>query len=372
MVLFILLTGLLFVDDTHAAADPNKPAAAIEMSAPKPLLSEPLVNPKLLLIRDDAIRKHLGLDAEAVKKVDVLCDRLDPLLFAMRDVPAGSKDPAALQHAAAIQKEMKTLVEILTPAQRTRLEELAIQYHGFAALFWPIVAEQLRLSDNQLQRINKIFTDTRGRLDSLKQKEPSQDKQLTAKEYQNILLRQEQEISSVFALTQQIRWQKLLGRPFDFSVLKPLLFFAPELKDITEWINSGPLTLAGLRGKVVIVHFWTFGCGNCINNYPAYKRWLEKYNSSQVVMIGIHTPETAAEESVDKVTAKAKENNLKFAIAVDNSKANWNAWSTNVWPSVYLVDKKGKVRFWWYGELNWQQAKGEQWMTDKIDMLLRE
>jgi len=113
-------------------------------------------------------------------------------------------------------------------------------------------------------------------------------------------------------------------------------------------------------------------CSNCINNYPAYKRWLEKYNSAPVVMLGIHTPESVPEESVDKISAKAKENSLKFAIAVDNSKANWNRWGNDIWPAVYLVDKKGKVRFWWYGELNWQGAKGEQWMTNNIDMLLRE
>jgi thiol-disulfide isomerase/thioredoxin len=371
-ILFILSVCLLFDDTVLAAADPNKPAAPKESSAKQITFPEPLVNPRALLIRDDTIRMKLDLDAEAVKKLDALCDRLDPVLFAMRDVPAGSTDPAALQRRATIQKELKALAEIMTATQRQRLDELTVQYHGYAAMLWPGVAERLQLTQEQLLSINKILTDTAKKIEGLKNSKASQDKQSSAREYLSILRQQEQQISEAITLKQQMLWQKMIGRQFDFSVLKPFIFRAPELTDITTWINSRPLTLAGLDGKVVIVHFWTFGCANCINNYPAYKRWLEKYNSGNVVMIGIHTPETPAEESVEKITAAAKENGLKFAIAVDNSKANWNRWNNTIWPAVYLVDKKGKVRFWWYGELGWQGAKGEQWITDKIDMLMRE
>jgi thiol-disulfide isomerase/thioredoxin len=369
-VLFVLMTGLLSVVEVRAAADPNKTISSSEIPA-KSFFSEPLVDPRALLIRDDAVRSQLSLDAAATAKLEILCNTLDPLLFAMRDVPAESTHPMALQYSVQILKELKALSEILTPAQQLRLGELTIQYHGFPSLLWPVVTERLKLADTQLQSISRILTETRGQLDTLKQKEQSKSKP-SPKDYQQILDRQQQNMIAVLSPKQQMQWMKMQGRPFNFSVLKPLLFLAPELKDVTTWINSGPLTLSGLRGKVIIVHFWTFNCGNCINNYPAYKRWLEKYNSSNVVMIGIHTPETPAEESVDKITAKAQENGLKFAIAVDNSKANWNRWSNTIWPGVYLVDKKGKVRFWWYGELNWQGAKGEQWMTDKIDQLLKE
>jgi peroxiredoxin len=370
IVLIVLSAGLLLVDDARAAAESNK-SIALSQTSVKSFFSEPLVNPKALLIRDDAIRGQLGLDAAASAKLDALCDTLDPILFAMRDVPAESTHPMALQYSAQILKELNTLSGILTPDQQLRLEELAIQYHGFTALLWSAVAGELKLTDTQLQTISKNIAETRIQLDNLKQKEQSKNKP-SPKEYQQILDKQLQIITTVLSSKQQKEWLKMQGRPFDFSVLKPLLFFAPELTDVTEWINSAPLTLSGLRGKIVIVHFWTFGCGNCINNYPAYKRWLDKYKSNEVVMIGIHTPETVSEESVNKITAKAKENDLKFAIAVDNSKANWNRWSNNIWPAVYLVDKKGKVRFWWHGELNWQGAKGEQWMTDKIDLLLHE
>jgi peroxiredoxin len=130
--------------------------------------------------------------------------------------------------------------------------------------------------------------------------------------------------------------------------------------------------LADLRGKVVILNFYTFGCGNCIHNYPAYKRWHEAYRGTDVVILGIHTPETAGERSIDAVRRKAAENGLAWPILVDNEQANWKAWSNNVWPSVYLIDKRGNIRSWWYGELNWQQARGEELMRGYIDRLLAE
>ena len=371
IILLVLTTVILPGVNLRAAADPNKPAAVKDNTA-KSLYSEPLVDPKALLIREDAIRSQLGLDAAANAKLDALCYTLDPLLFAMRDVPAGSTNPMALQYSAQIQQELKALPEILTPDQQQRLEELTLQYHGFAVLFWPRVISQMQLTDKQLYTISKIISNTKKELENFNQKNPSQNQQSSAREYQQLMKRQEREIFAVMSLEQKIQWEKILGIPFDFSILRPLSFRAPELTDVTAWINSGPLTLSSLRGKVVIVHFWTFGCANCINNYPAYKRWYDKYKSSDVVMIGIHTPETPSETDVNTVTSKARENGLKFPIAIDNNKANWNAWSNNVWPSVYLVDKKGRVRYWWYGELNWQGAAGEPWITERIDQLLKE
>jgi thiol-disulfide isomerase/thioredoxin len=147
---------------------------------------------------------------------------------------------------------------------------------------------------------------------------------------------------------------------------------APEFARGTQWLQSKPLTLASLRGKVVVVHFWTFGCINCIHNYPAYKAWQEKYAGKGVTIIGIHTPEFEHEADVKRILAKAKQNGLKFPIAVDNDGQNWKAWKNRYWPSIYLIDKKGRVRHRWEGELDSATAKGEQLMRRRIDELLAE
>jgi thiol-disulfide isomerase/thioredoxin len=147
---------------------------------------------------------------------------------------------------------------------------------------------------------------------------------------------------------------------------------APELQGIDEWINSKPLSLKDLKGKVVVVHFWTFGCINCIHNYPHYAGWHKDFAAKDVVVIGIHTPETLAEKKIDRVRKKVKDNRMKYPIAVDCSAKTWQTWGNRLWPSVYLIDRKGNVRYRWDGELNWKETKGETIMRKKIEELLAE
>ena len=146
---------------------------------------------------------------------------------------------------------------------------------------------------------------------------------------------------------------------------------APEFARGTQWLQSKPLTLAALRGQVVVVHFWTFGCINCIHNYPAYKAWQEKYAGKGVTIVGIHTPEFSSEADVKRIRAKAEENGLKFPIAVDNDSANWKNWKNRYWPSIYLIDKKGQVRYRWEGEVHLNETEGKRF-AQRIDELLAE
>jgi peroxiredoxin len=147
---------------------------------------------------------------------------------------------------------------------------------------------------------------------------------------------------------------------------------APEFRGVTQWVNSEPLSMSGLRGKVVVVHFWTNGCFNCRNNYPHYRAWQERYAGKDVVQVGIHTPETPGERDVDRIKAQAAKYRLKFAIAVDNDLANWNAWDNRCWPTVYVVDRRGRVRYGWEGELSYKGAPGEETVRKVIDALLLE
>jgi peroxiredoxin len=147
---------------------------------------------------------------------------------------------------------------------------------------------------------------------------------------------------------------------------------APKLRDVTEWINSDPLTMNKLRGKVVLVHFWTFGCYNCKNNYAHYRAWQERYADKDVVIVGIHTPETPGERSVERIKSEAAKHGLKFPITVDNDGSNWRAWNNRYWPTVYVVDRRGRVRYGWEGELNYKGASGEEKVRKLVDSLLRD
>jgi thiol-disulfide isomerase/thioredoxin len=125
--------------------------------------------------------------------------------------------------------------------------------------------------------------------------------------------------------------------------------------------------MAGQKSKVVVIHFWTNGCSNCIHNYPHYRAWQDKYKDNKnLLIIGIHTPEFDAEKDVGRIKERMAKNKLTFAVAVDNEGSNWKAWGNRYWPSVYLVDKAGNIRYRWEGELG---DDGYKSVTGRIDEL---
>ena len=91
-----------------------------------------------------------------------------------------------------------------------------------------------------------------------------------------------------------------------------------------------------------------------------------------MVIVGVHTPETSAERQADSVRTKVEEARFDYPVVIDNDKKNWDAWGNSIWPSVYLIDKQGRMRYWWYGELNWKEAGGQRIMAAKIEELLAE
>ncbi|BCM93154.1 peptide methionine sulfoxide reductase MsrB [Abditibacteriota bacterium] len=145
---------------------------------------------------------------------------------------------------------------------------------------------------------------------------------------------------------------------------------APELVG-NRWLNTPegkPLTLASRRGKVTVVEFWTFGCINCRHNLPSYALWQKKFASQGVEIIGVHTPETDYERDPKNVEKFLREQNITYPILIDEGGKNWNRWNQQYWPTVYLVDKAGRVRHRHIGELGSDEAK----VTQYIETLLKE
>ena len=125
---------------------------------------------------------------------------------------------------------------------------------------------------------------------------------------------------------------------------------APELTGITAWINSDPLTLASLRGKVVLVHFWTFGCINCIHVQPYVKAWYDQYAADGFVVVGVHTPELSFERDIGNVRDAVAKDDVRFPVAFDPAYATWNAYRNRYWPAFFFVDKNGRIRHTHFGE----------------------
>jgi thiol-disulfide isomerase/thioredoxin len=125
----------------------------------------------------------------------------------------------------------------------------------------------------------------------------------------------------------------------------------------TAWLNSAPLGPAELRGKVVLVDFWTYTCVNWLRTLPYVRAWAEKYKDQGLVVIGVHTPEFPFEKNLDNVRAAVKEMSVSYPVAVDSGYRVWRAFSNNAWPAVYLIDAQGRVRFRHLGEGEYERLE---------------
>ena len=125
---------------------------------------------------------------------------------------------------------------------------------------------------------------------------------------------------------------------------------APNFKGINNWLNSPPLNISDLRGKVVMVNFWTYGCYNCVNTLPHVTRLHAKYKDKGLVIVGVHTPEFPFEKSTGNVQAALKRHGILYPVAQDNDSATWEAYSNRYWPAQYIVDQSGKIVYFHAGE----------------------
>jgi len=125
---------------------------------------------------------------------------------------------------------------------------------------------------------------------------------------------------------------------------------APELTGLTGWLNSAPMSLASLRGKVVLLDFWTYSCINCQRTLPHVEAWYRAYHDAGLEVIGVHTPEFSFEHVTSNIATNAKSLGVKYPIAIDNDYATWNAYSNQYWPAEYLIDSTGMVRHLAFGE----------------------
>ncbi len=143
--------------------------------------------------------------------------------------------------------------------------------------------------------------------------------------------------------------QKLIGKLAQSSSNQELRS-APELQGGTQWLNSPALNLSDLRGKVVLVDFWTYSCINCLRTLPYLKAWDEKYRSQGLVIIGVHSPEFAFEKSTENVQRAIREYGIQYPVAMDNDFKIWNAYRNEYWPAHYLIDAHGVIRQQHFGE----------------------
>jgi thiol-disulfide isomerase/thioredoxin len=131
---------------------------------------------------------------------------------------------------------------------------------------------------------------------------------------------------------------------------------APELA-AGEWINSEPLKLSDLRGRVVLIEFWTFGCYNCRNTLPFVKSWDDRYRAKGLTVIGVHSPEFDEERKVENLRGAVSSLGIGYAVVADNDYQTWKAYNVEAWPTFFLLDKQGRIRWMHVGEGHYDEAE---------------
>lgn len=145
------------------------------------------------------------------------------------------------------------------------------------------------------------------------------------------------------------------GKPFRSDL--PVEGTFPSLDGAAEWLNSAPLSTEALRGKVVLVNFWTYSCINCIRTLPYVRAWADKYKDQGLVVIGVHTPEFAFERNVQNIRKALTDLQIGYPVAVDSNFKVWRAFRNSYWPALYFIDAKGRIRHHAFGEGNHQESE---------------
>jgi thiol-disulfide isomerase/thioredoxin len=133
--------------------------------------------------------------------------------------------------------------------------------------------------------------------------------------------------------------------------------YAPPFTGGTEWLNSPPLTPEKLRGKVVLVSFWTYTCINWLRTLPYLRAWAHKYKKDGLVVVGVHTPEFSYEHNIDNIQQAIKAMKITYPVVVDNGYEIWSAFDNHFWPALYFVDAEGRIRYHQFGEGEYEMAE---------------
>lgn len=330
-----------------------------------------IADPLLFLLREPAVHADLRLAPRQRQQITDLNHSFDPTLMAARTWPAEKSTAKSDEIRLASQQ---AVAKILTPQQKERLHQISYRVRGIRFIILPQVSKKLELTDDQTAQCTAALQEATEKIASLRNQVANGELAQSVAESTATDIREAEQKNVLGVLTDPQKQQviAMVGASFDASKLGRVSFLAPEIESQGTWINSPPLHNKDLQGKVVVVHFWTFGCSNCIQNFRWYREWQNRFADKELVILGVHTPETAAEYEITNVRNSVKKEGFSFPVVVDNDKKIWDAWGNGIWPSVYLVDKKGQVRYWWYGELNWKGAGGQTTMAKHIQELLDE
>jgi peroxiredoxin len=352
-----VLVGMLVVCGNLVASEPTlefAPLSADLVAVPQNLLA---------LSHTPEVQQALKLESKELEQWETALRDIDKVWWPARILPPNQQRKII---ADLETKLVAGLEKIKGKTAVRRLRQIELQSQSARILLRPEVVKLLRLDGDQSKTLVELFAET----DKLANGTAPDDEKVL----QQLAAAKQEEPKKALAVLQPAQAEQLrqsLGESLDTTKVERIYPFAPELFEAQHWVGK-PITLASMRGKVVVLHFYAFQCHNCVANFKHYKRWDEALTSRGVEVIGIQRPETSAERDPKLVIAAAKKEGFAFPVLIDLEDKNWNAWGNTMWPTVYVIDKKGYIRFWWQGELNWQGATTDKKVEAVIEQLLKE
>lgn len=353
-----------------AVAQPRDEAENVQVEPVDLGRYAPLIPRNLLgLAHAPEVHEELELSAEQVTGLETLFAGIDGDWLRARNYPVEKQAPIYDKLEARVWAWFATEA---SPQQRKRLQQLEYLSQGGRMLLRNDLATTLGVSDTDRSALGELSLATQEaqlKLNRTAYGDP--DIPSLRKEQEKAAKAEQTKLTSIVESVPHSKIARELGEPFDTKKLDRIYPMAPEIVPVADWINSPPLTMAGLRGKVVVVHFYAYQCGNCHANFDVYQRWHNRLRDQGVVVLGIQTPETHSERDPANVRRAAEARDLNFPILVDVASDNWRAWGNTVWPCVYVVDQDGYIRRWWQGELRWKGATGDKVIENTVNDLLQ-
>ena len=354
-----------------ARSGAQAPAAATQPTAPSLPFNPATYVPQVILplLHTPQVQAELGIEGAKLGQLEQLFATVDGDWWRARNLPPAEQRAAITK----VEKMVKTwLTGALSREKLVRLADLERRAQGGRVLLREDVAEVVGLEPAQQEKLLAAARATESAAAALGRVFQSGGGQGDL-EKAALLAARERELKlpgDLLSEEQQKEWRRIVGAPFDTVTLDRIYPMAPELAPSDTWINAKPLSLAALRGKVVILHFYAFECVNCQRNLPIYAEWHRAFADKGVVVIGVQTPETEAEKDPSKVMAAAKEAGIDYPVVFDGDSATWKAWGNTMWPTVYVIDQQGYLRVWWQGELKGPGGNGDELIRTAVEKLL--
>ncbi len=349
--------------------------ASIPLCADEPLTRKPLPAqdhriPRTLLplIHSAEAQRELGVKGTDLDALETILRPIDAEWLRLRKRTESEIHPILDRGTEVVLSHLR---EKHGEASIARLHQLELQAQGARALLRAELINALELTTVQVRDLGRLFetTDDLQRRARMLARPPAPPNLLP---YERARAGERSAAERILTPEQNQRWVALLGPVQNTAAYERVHPLAPATLEPGAWLNGTNARLAALRGRVVVVLFYSFQDANSLAVNQACNRWHRRFANNGLSVIGIQSPRVDAERDYAAFGLSILRDRIQFPVLLDADKSNWDAWGNDIWPTLFLIDRRGYIRGWWSGELQKSNGGGEARIEQQIRRLLAE